>query len=139
VVVEKDGYGGTSREVTVQSGKTTTVDFELGLSQSPATWRSYIGWPTAVVGLLGIGTGIAFWQLADKEFAGTPKFKDYELAQNLGYGLGGGLLAGGMGLLTWEWAHPVKVAPDDDFSWKAIPIFAPSADGGASFGVMGRF
>jgi tetratricopeptide (TPR) repeat protein len=140
VIVEKDGYGRLEKEVTVVSGQTTQVDFDLALRDSPATWRSYVGWPTASVGLLGIGTGILFWQLADQEFTGTPKFNDYELYQNIGYGLGGGLLAVGMGLLIWEWADPVTVESGEELANRPwLPVFAPNADGGASLGVVGRF
>lgn len=138
VVVEKDGYGRASKEVVVVSGQATAVDFELGLADSPATWRSYVGWPLFSVGLLGIGAGITFWQLADEEFQGTPKFEDYELYQNLGYGIGGGLLGVGMGLLIWEWVDPVTTAAGDDVGFRPVPLIAPTADG-AAFGLMGRF
>lgn len=141
VVVEKEGYGRVTREVLVESGQQVVVEANLTLEDSPATWRSYTGWPLFTVGVLGIGTGILFSQLANEEFRGTPTFDDYELYQNLGYGLGGGLAAVGMSLLIWEWADPAKEREGDSIGMGEIgtPVFGLLPKGGAAFGWTGSF
>lgn len=104
VVVEKDLYTTYRAMAKVTTNQTTRVGVTLYLSDPPSSWRSYVGWPLVSVGVLGIGAGIAFWQLADREYNTTDKFKKYQLFQNLGYGIGGGLIGAGFGFLIWEWA-----------------------------------
>lgn len=135
IVVEKDLYTTWNEQVSVATGQQVDVMAAVYLKDAPASWRAYVGWPTAVIGLLGIGTGITFWQLADQEFAGTPKFEEYELYQNLGYGLGGGLLAVGTGLIIWEYVR-VDVASEDRLV--VAPVMSLDAQG-AVFGAMGSF
>jgi len=105
VVVEKDQYTTYRAMAKVTTNETTKVSVTLYLENPPSSWRSYVGWPLVSVGVLGIGAGIAFWQLADREYNTTDKFKKYQLFQNLGYGLGGGLVGAGFGFLIWEWAR----------------------------------
>ena len=135
IVVEKDLYTTWNEQVTVSTGQQVDVMAAVYLKDAPASWRAYVGWPTAVVGLLGIGAGITFWQLADQEFAGTPTFNDYELYQNLGYGLGGGLLAVGTGLIIWEYVRS-DVASEDRLV--IAPVMGIEHDG-MVFGAMGSF
>lgn len=135
VIVEKDGYTRDESEVTVQSGQTVSVNANIYLESTPATWRSYLGWPLAVVGVLGIGAGITFWQLADQEFQNTPTFDDYVLYQNLGYGIGGGLLAVGTALIIWEYAAPAV----DSGDLVTMPSFGVMPDGTVMAGIGGKF
>ncbi|GMV41175.1 MAG: hypothetical protein AMXMBFR64_28910 [Myxococcales bacterium] len=136
IVVEKDAYTTFNEPVDVATGAEVDVSATIFLKDAPASWRAYVGWPTAVIGLLGVGAGITFWQLADKEFAGTPTFNDYELYQNLGYGLGGGLLAVGTGLIIWEYVR-TDVASEDRID--IAPVFSVDPGSGMVFGAMGSF
>lgn len=140
VVVERDGYTTFNKQVAVDTGQQADVEANIYLKDTPASWRSYVGWPSAIVGLLGIGAGITFWQLADKEFAGTPTFNDYQLYQNLGYGLGGGLLAAGTGLIIWEYVRKDAGADRiDPADIEVSPAFGVDPTGMVHFGAMGRF
>jgi len=111
IVVEKEGYGSFRAMANVRANETTRVLVDLSLEDKPSSFRSYLGWPLVVTGVLGMGAGITFWQLADREWNTTQTFRDYRLYQNLGYGLGGGLIAAGFGLLIWEWTRD---AVDED-------------------------
>jgi hypothetical protein len=135
VIVERDGYTTFNEQVAVGTGEQVDVSATIYLKDTPASWRSYVGWPTAVIGLLGIGAGITFWQLADQEFTGTPTFEDYQLYQNLGYGIGGSLLAVGTGLIIWEYTR--TDAGEDTID--VAPVFDVDPHGGMRFGAMGRF
>jgi hypothetical protein len=102
VVVDRDGFTRFDQHVGVDKGKIATVDAKMVPRFTPSTWRSPVGWTANVLGALSIAGGIVFWQLADKEYNDTQKFKDYAFYEKLGYGVGGGLLAVGTGLIIWD-------------------------------------
>jgi len=127
VVVEKEQYTTYRAMAKVETNQTTSVAVKLYLEHTPSSWRSYVGWPLVSVGILGIGAGIAFWQLADREFNTTDKFKQYQLFQNLGYGVGGGLIGAGFGFLIWEWTRSA-VAEGDTVGHNGL-FLVPSPNG----------
>ncbi len=131
VVVEKEQYITYRAMAKVDTNQTTSVAVTLYLEHTPSSWRSYVGWPLVSVGLLGIGAGIAFWQLADREFNTTDTFKQYQLFQNLGYGLGGGLVGAGFGLLIWEWS---RSAVDEADKVGHNGLFLVPSPNGVTFG-----
>jgi tetratricopeptide (TPR) repeat protein len=132
VVVEKDTYTTYRAMAKVTTNQTTEVTATLYLEDPPSSWRSYVGWPLVSLGVLGLGAGIAFWQLADKEYNTTDTFKQYQLFQNLGYGLGGGLVGAGFGFLIWEWARDA-INEGDALSQGNGLYLLPTA-GGITFG-----
>ena len=113
VSVEKQGYQAVNRTVEVRANETVTVEANLWLTDPPSTWKEPLGWSLLSVGLLGVGAGVAGFWLADEQFTGSAKFRDYEMMQNLGYGIGGGLLGIGLALLIWEAADASRINPED--------------------------
>ena len=118
VTLEKDRYSTISRIVEISAGKTFFVEEEMFLDDPPYSWRGYLGWTFVGIGVLGIGGGMTIKFIADGEFfQDDAYYKDLQLYQSLSYGIGGGLLALGVGLVVWEY---VRVAVDED------DILAPS-------------
>ncbi|MCK6573749.1 PEGA domain-containing protein [Myxococcota bacterium] len=102
IVVDRDGYTRFDQHVSVEKGKVTRVDAATARTEFQSSWRSGIGWTANVLGLLSIAGGIVAWQFADLEFNDTQAFKDLAFYEKLGYGLGGGLMAAGTGLIIWD-------------------------------------
>ena len=112
VTLEKERYSAVSRIVDVTAGESFFLQEELFLADPPYSWRGYVGWTCVALGVLGIGGGVTIKLVADGTlFEDEPFFQDLQLYQNLSYGLGGGLLALGVGLVVWEY---VRTAVDDD-------------------------
>ena len=102
VKVQREGFEPFTQRIEVEPFLMTRVDVPLARSTQVKTWRSNAGWLSAVVGLLGIAGGATAMYFADQEYNDTPSFDRYVGYQNLGYGLGGGLLGTGVALITWD-------------------------------------
>ncbi len=102
IVVKKERYKSVNETFEVKLDQTTELKYQIFLVDPPPSWRSYIGWTGISVGLVCIAGGIVAYKFADNEFQGTDNFTKYKLLQDLGYGLGGGLLGLGIGLVIWE-------------------------------------
>lgn len=102
IVVDRDGYNRFDQHVSVEKGKVTRVDAATARTEFQGSWRSGLGWTANVIGLLSIAGGVVAWQFADREFNDTQDFKDLAFYEKLGYGLGGGLMAAGTGLIIWD-------------------------------------
>lgn len=112
LVVEKDRYGSYRAMVLVREGKTTSVTAEIHLENPPSTWRAGLGWTSVGLGLASIGGGFVAYYLADQEFNNTDKFDRLVMYQDMGYGIGGGLVGLGFTFLIWEWARDVVDSKD---------------------------
>jgi hypothetical protein len=102
VSLSRDGYSTIEEIVEVPEHRELHLDYELELTESPASWRAWIGWPLAVVGLGGVGGGVAAGMQADEAYRGTPTFNQWSGWQTTGYGAGGGTLALGLALIIWD-------------------------------------
>ncbi len=105
IVVDRDGYNRFDQFAEVQKGKVTRVDAYMARTEFQSSWRSGLGWASNVVGILCVAGGIVAWQFADREFSDTSNFKSYALYEKLGYGIGGGLMGVGTGLIIWDHAR----------------------------------
>jgi len=102
IVVKKDRYTSVNKTFEITENQITTLDYKLFLTDPPPSWRSYLGWTFATVGVISVAGGIVAFKFAETEFVDTDDFKNLEFYQNLGYGLGGGLLGVATTLLIWE-------------------------------------
>jgi len=102
LVIKKDRYTTVNTTFEVVDGQETTLSYEMVLIDPPASWRSYLGWASVSIGAVALAGGIVAYKFADQEFSDTDDFKQLELLQNVGYGVGGGLLGLGIGFLIWE-------------------------------------
>lgn len=129
VVVTRDGYTRFDQHVTVERGATTRVDAYLIRTEKVSTWRSGLGWTANVLGALALAGGGVAYYFADKEFNDTDKYDELVGYQNIGYGVGGGLLAVGIGLLIWDSARDVILDKDKNPYYEQ-PVSAPGATDG---------
>ncbi len=102
IVVKKDRYSSVNQTFEITTNQLTSLEYKLFLTDPPPSWRSYLGWVCASVGVISIAGGIVAFKFAEVEFTDTEDFKNFEFYQNLGYGLGGGLLGIATTLLIWE-------------------------------------
>lgn len=113
IVIDKERYNQVTRSVFVESGKTVEVKEELYLSVRPLTWRFYSGLASALIGTAGITvSATVLRKKANEYFTTTSEFKRYRSLTYTGYGVGAALLAGGAGLLIWEFTR--KPIDSDD-------------------------
>ncbi|MCC6620845.1 MAG: PEGA domain-containing protein [Deltaproteobacteria bacterium] len=142
ISVKKDEYTDFNKEVKVVVNEQVDLTAEVFLRDSPMTWKGYVGWSALVLGVgLGVG-GFFAGQEAEKYFNDTDDFDTWSGYQKLGYGLGGGLVGAGIGLLIWEATDTSLVRSEDELdpyagSPRITPLVgaAPSPTGGAR-GVM---
>ncbi len=102
IVVKKDRYDTIRASFAITQGATTELKYNMVLLDPEPSWRSYLGWACVSIGLVGVAGGVVVSRFAEDEFNDTPKFEDLTLAQNVGYGAGGGLIGVGTMLLIWE-------------------------------------
>ena len=102
IVITKDRYNSINSTFEVQKNQTTTLAYELFLVDAAPSWRSYLGWASVSIGIVGIAGGVVAFRFAEDEFNDTDDFDQLVLLQNIGYGVGGGLLGLGTVLLIWE-------------------------------------
>jgi len=102
IVVEREGYTRYASQIKVEKGRLARVDAHLVQTSANSTWRSPLGWTLNVVGFLAIAGGVTAYFFAEEEFNDTDQFKQLALYEKLGYGVGGGLMAVGTGLLIWD-------------------------------------
>ena len=112
VIVERRGFTRITTQIDVQRARLTVVDAPLMLSDPPSTWRSSVGWTANVLGALSIAGGVVAWQFADDAYNDTAEFDTLAGYERMGYGVGGGLLALGLGLIIWD-AVRAGVDPED--------------------------
>ncbi len=124
VTVDKDDYEPYRKEFTLKHNEELVIDSELYLSDSPMTWKGYVGWTALVLGT-GMAVGGFFaGQHADTFFSDSDDFEQFELLQNVGY-FGGGALAGaGVLLLILEAADSSAVKDGDEIGAE-LPAFLP--------------
>lgn len=134
VVVERDGYTRFTKQVNVNKGQVTTVDAYMVRTDNISTWRTGLGWTAEVLGALCIGGGVVAFFLAEDEYNDTDDFDKLAFYEKLGYGLGGGLMAVGTGLLIWDAARDVVDDKDRNPGYKK-PVRTPTARGPVHFGV----
>ena len=120
IVIKKERYSSVNTTFEVTHGAVTKLDFNLFLQDPPPSWRSYIGWASVSIGLVTVAGGVVASRFAEQEFNDTDDYAQFELLQNIGYGLGGGLLGLGTILLIWEAASD-SVDTDDLIDQSAAP------------------
>jgi len=112
VLLGRTGYRSVEQDVMVPEDKVLHSRVVLAPTSGHSSWRSYLGWPALVLGMLAAGGGYGAAYMADKEFAGSPKFLEWQKWQNYGY-YGGGTAAGvGLALIIWDAAR--DDIPDDE-------------------------
>lgn len=112
LALSRGSYTAYEEVVDVPEDKILRVAAELQYEGSTTSFRSYVGWPALILGVLAGGGGYAASYFADQQYAGTPRFKTLEGYQNMGYGAGIGLGAVGLGLIIWDAARD-GTPPDD--------------------------
>lgn len=144
VSLKKDEYTDFNREVKVAVNKKLEIVGELYLRDSPYTWKGYVGWISLALGAGGVAFGVVAGMKADDYFNDTDDFDTWSGYQKLGYGLGGGLMGAGLGLLIWEATDTELVDSEDeldpaaDSGPRVTPILgaAPSPRGGGAQGFL---
>ena len=138
VVIKKDRYTSVNKTFVIQESTQTDLNFELFLIDPQPSWRSYLGWTGVSIGVVSIAGGVVAYLLAEEEFNDSDKFKQFEMFQYLGYGVGGGLLGIGTGLLIWEAVRDAVDESDLVTSGPSPPFhigFVPTQDGGHVYGI----
>ena len=102
IVVKKDLYTSVNASFEVRKGEVTELRYDLYLTEPPPSWRSYLGWTFVSLGALAVSGGAVAYYFADQKYNDTQDFRDLQLYQNLGYGLGGSMMGLGISLLIWE-------------------------------------
>jgi hypothetical protein len=128
VVVKKDRYTTVNRTFEIVDGSETVLDYDLVLVDPPSSWRSYLGWASVSIGAVAIAGGVVAFQFAEQEFSDTDDFKQLELLQNVGYGVGGGLMGVGISLLIWE-AFADSVDSNDLITDEEQAVLTPAGFG----------
>ena len=141
VVVKKDRYNTVNQTFDVQRGRTTELKFDLHLDDPPPSWKSYLGWAAVSIGAVSIAGGVVAYKFADEKFNDTDDFDQLLLFQNLGYGLGGGLMGVGTILLIWEAFSDAVDSKDiiDVALEPPLQLGVTPTDGGAYFSGSVRF
>lgn len=133
--IQKEDYTPFSREMEVVVNEEHTVASEIYLRDPPVTWKGYTGWIALGLGAAGIAGGVISKIQADKYFRGTDDFKQWETLQNVGYGVGGGLMGVGVLLLVLDAFDDEMVKPGDAIDEARTaptmtPLISASPDGG---------
>ncbi|MFN3200528.1 MAG: PEGA domain-containing protein [Bradymonadia bacterium] len=129
VVVTRDGYTRFDEHVSVEKGATTRVNAYLVRTETVSSWRSGLGWTSNVLGVLALAGGGVAYYFADQEFNDTARYDELVGYQNIGYGVGGGLLAIGIGLLIWD-ANRDVILDKDKNPYYEQPVTAPGGTSG---------
>lgn len=133
IAVSKDEYVPFNKEVKVVVNESLEVGAELFLRDSPATWKAYVGW-TAIV--LGAGSGVFGYiagTQADTYYNDTDDFDQWAGLQKVGYGVGAGLLVGGIVLVILDATDTSLVKGEDELDPMAeapSPRVTPFVSGG---------
>ncbi len=112
IALTREGYGLIEEFVEVPENREMHLRYTLYPIATTRTWRTVVGWPALIGGLVGIGAGVFSMTRANTYFTGSPDFDRWQGYQNLGYGAGGGLTGIGFGLLLWD-AVRVNVPEED--------------------------
>ncbi len=102
LVIRKDRYDSVNASFVVKQGETTELFYEMVLTDPEPSWRSYLGWTSVSLGLLGVAGGVVASRFAEEEFNDTDDFEKLETIQTVGYWAGGSLVGIGTVLLIWE-------------------------------------
>jgi len=102
IVVQRERYGTITDSVDVPESKIVNLAYVMRVKEKRSSWRSPVAWTGAVLGALSLGGGFTASRFANKEFRDTPYFNELVGYQNLGYGIGSGVLAVAAGLFVWE-------------------------------------
>lgn len=102
VTLSRDGYALQEEIVDVPEDKELHLSYALTPLAGSSTWRSWLGWPVTILGLGGIGAGVAMGRAADGYYRGTPDFERWAGWQQVGYGAGGAAAGVGLALLIWD-------------------------------------
>lgn len=102
VKLERDGYKRVNESVEISRDQTTKLDAFMSKEKFTTSWRSPVGWTAVALGALSVGGGILAWQLSEDEYRDSSRFNRLANWERVGYSVGGIFMAGGAGLLVWE-------------------------------------
>ncbi|MBM4395152.1 MAG: PEGA domain-containing protein [Deltaproteobacteria bacterium] len=144
ILIEKERYSQVARSVEVANNSVQEVNATLYLTSPGFSWRGYVGVTGMALGTATLATAL-FWARpeANKRFPGESGFDTLKSLTYAGYGVGGALLAGGIGLFVWEFTR--KAVEPEDVAAAPAPASAPAVsagiapDGSAWIGAVGRF
>ena len=124
--------------IDLKANQTVTVFANLFLVDPPATWKEPLGWTSFSLGLVLLAGGVTGHFFAKDEFQGSKTFEEYELYQNLGYGIGGGLIGLGLLFIIWEAADAAHIKPEDAVADGPVePTIRPLVHATQGGGVVG--
>jgi len=144
VMIEKDRYNQVTRLVYVPTGGVVDIEADLYLTNPPFSWRGGIGITSMLLGAGALGVSIGYLRTLPKNmraFKGDSVFNTIETWTYVAYGLGGALLATGIGLVAWEYTRE-EVDSWDDISGRdsGTPPIVLGTDGkGVFIGASGTF
>lgn len=139
IVIKKNRYTSINQTFTVEESLEKNLEFKLFLIDPTPSWRSYLGWTGVTLGVVSIAGGIIAYRLAEEEFRDTELFKELQLYQNLGYGVGGSMLGIGISLLVWEAVRDAVDSVDLVEERAGLPFhigFVPTTGGGHLYGTV---
>ncbi|NOZ02840.1 MAG: PEGA domain-containing protein, partial [Deltaproteobacteria bacterium] len=144
VVIEKDRYSEVSQLVMVESGQVQDVRASLHLKSPPFSWRGGIGITSMILGAGALGVSVGYLRTLAKNnrsFTGDTYYNTIKTWTYVGYGVGGALLAAGIGLVVWEYNRD-EVDSEDAIAGgsSGLPTFSFGTDGeGIYLGASARF
>ena len=144
ITIQKQDYTTFNEEIVVEVNQEQVVRSELYLRDPPMTWKGYLGYTALGLGVGGVAFGVVSSTQANKYFAGTDDFDRWEGFQNIGYGVGGGLMGVGVLLLILDALDTDIVRSEDAFEEastapRVMPVFGMGASGGGVVGADVRF
>lgn len=143
VVVEKDRYTEVSQLVMVETGQVHDVHATLHLKNPPFSWRGGLGITSMILGAGALGVSVGYLRTLPKSqrsFSGDTYFNTVKTWTYVGYGVGGALLAAGIGLTVWEFYREEVDSEDAISSGSSLPPIMVGTDGdGFYLGASARF
>lgn len=142
VVIEKDRYTEVSELVMVDTGKVRDVHATLHLKSPPFSWRGGLGITSMLLGAGALGVSVGYLRTLprnNRSFSGDSYYNTIKTWTYVGYGVGGALLAAGIGLMVWEYER-VEVDSEDVIAGLPVPPITFGTDGeGFYLGASARF
>lgn len=102
VSLSREGYTTIEEIVEVPENHELHLDYVIESLESRSSWRTWLGWPVAVIGLGGVAGGVAAGVQAEQFYRGSPSFENWAGWQKVGYGAGAAVLASGVALIVWD-------------------------------------
>ena len=118
VVIKKDDYITHSQQIDTNEPSELVVAADLFLKNPPVTWKKGVGIASLVLGVLGLGGGVAYGQFYPEIhgrafYEDTEDFQSVQLAEQLMIGFGAAFTAAGLTLIIVEAVGTSTIKEED--------------------------